>query len=144
MKRQLQIKTSTGLAQSEWNGGGSMPIPPDDTWIFVDVTDRPDNPQVGMTYDAATDTFGPAHVIVRTIVTPTQVISVLTAAEWQIATTSTDPDVVWAMAQFQLATQIDLADPQFAALMSGLVSKGIVTAARAAEIQSDLMELANA
>ena len=97
-----------------------------------------------MTYDAATDTFGPAPVIVRTLVTPSQVISVLTAAEWQIATTSVDPDVVWAMAQFQLATQIDLADPQFAALMSGLVSKGIVTADRAAEIQSDLMELANA
>jgi len=29
-------------------------------------------------------------------------------------------------------------------LMAGLVSKGIVTAARAAEIQSDLMALANA
>lgn len=142
MRRQLQIKN--GLAQSEWNGGGGMPVPPDASWTFVDVTDRPDNPQVGMTYDAATDTFGPAPVVVKTIVTPAQVVSVLTAAEWQIATTSVDPDVVWGMAQFQLAQQIDLADPQFAALMSGLVAKGIVTAARAAEIQSDLMELANA
>ena len=139
--RQLQIKN--GIAQNEWSGGGSMPVPPDATWTFVDVTDRPEA-VVGMTYDSATDTFGPAPVIVKTIVTPSQVISVLTAAEWQIATTSTDPDVVWAMAQFQLAQQIDLADPQFAALMSGLVAKGIVTAARAAEIQSDLMELANA
>ena len=140
--RQLQIKS--GIAQNEWRGsGGSMPVPPDGTWTFVDVTDRPDA-QIGMTYDIATDTFSPAPVVVRTIVTPAQVVSVLTAAEWQIATTSVDPDVVWAMAQFQLATQIDLADPQFAALMSGLVAKGIVTAARAAEIQSDLMELANA
>ena len=143
MKRQLQIKTSTGLARSEWNGGGGMPVPPDGTWTFVDVTDRPEA-VVGMTYDVATDTFGPAPVIVKTLVTPSQVISVLTAAEWQIATTSTDADVVWAMAQFQLATRIDLADPQFAQLMSGLVAKGIVTADRAAEIQSDLMELANA
>ena len=141
MSRQLQIKN--GLASSEWSGGGSMPVPPDASWIFVDVTDRPDA-VVGMTYDAATDTFGPAPVVVKTIVTPSQVISVLTAAEWQIATTSTDADVVWGMAQFQLAQRIDLADPQFAALMAGLVSKGIVTAARAAEIQSDLMELANA
>ena len=141
MKRQLQIQN--GLALGEWSGGGSMPIPPDSTWTFVDVTDRPDA-QVGMTYDVATDTFGPAPVIVKTLVTPAQVVSVLTAAEWQIATTSTDADVVWGMAQFQLAQQIDLADPQFAALMSGLVAKGIVTAARAAEIQSDLMELANA
>ena len=139
--RQLQIKN--GLAGAEWQGGGGMPVPPDDTWTFVDVTDRPDA-VVGMTYDAATDTFGPAPVVVRTLVTPSQVISVLTAAEWQIATTSTDADVVWAMAQFQLATQIDIASPVFAQLMSGLVAKGIVTAARAAEIQSDLMELANA
>ena len=142
MKRQLQIKN--GIAQSEWSGSGGMPVPPDATWTFVDVTDRPDNPQVGMTYDAATDTFGPAPVVVKTIVTPSQVISVLTAAEWQIATTSIDADVAWAMAQFQLATQIDLADPQFAALMAGLVSKGIVTAARAAEIQAALIALANA
>ena len=139
--RQLQIKN--GIAQGEWSGSGGMPIPPDSTWTFVDVTDRPDA-QIGMTYDAATDTFGPAPVVVRTIVTPAQVVSVLTAAEWQIATTSTDADVVWAMAQFQLAQRVDLADPQFAQLMSGLVAKGIVTAARATEIQSDLMALANA
>jgi len=142
MKRQLQIKN--GIAQSEWQGNGSMPIiPPDPTWTFVDVTDRPDA-QVGMTYDKATDTFGPAPVVVKTIVTPSQVISVLTAAEWQIATTSTDADVVWAMAQFQLAQRIDLTDPQFAQLMSGLVAKGIVTAARAAQIQAALVALANA
>lgn len=142
MTRIMQIKD--GVAQSDWRGSGGMPVPPSAEWTFIDVTDRPENPQVGMTYDAATDTFSPAPVVVRTIVTPSQVISVLTAAEWQIATTSTDADVVWAMAQFQLAQRVDLADPQFAALMSGLVSKGIVTAARAAEIQSDLMALANA
>tara|TARA_R110000822_G_scaffold15707_1_gene53882 strand:- start:261 stop:686 length:426 start_codon:yes stop_codon:yes gene_type:complete len=141
MTRILQIKDS--VAQNEWSGNGGMPIPPDNTWVFVDVTDRPEA-QIGMTYDAATDTFGPAPVVVKTIVTPSQVISVLTAAEWQIATTSTDADVVWGMAQFQLAQRVDLVDPQFAQLMSGLVAKGIVTAARAAEIQSDLMELANA
>ena len=139
--RQLQIKN--GLAQSEWNGSGGMPIPPDATWTFVDVTDRTEA-QIGMTYDAATDTFGPAPVVVKTLVTPSQVISVLTAAEWQIATTSTDADVVWGMAQFQLAQRVDLADPQFAALMAGLVSKGIVTAARAAQIQAALAALANA
>ena len=141
MNRQLQIKD--GVAGAEWNGSGAMPVPPDASYIFVDVTDRPDA-QVGMTYDAATDTFGPAPVIVRTIVTPSQVISVLTAAEWQIATTSTDADVVWGMAQFQLAQRVDLADPQFAALMSGLVAKGIVTADRAAQIQAALLALANA
>jgi len=141
MNRQLQIKN--GVASAEWSGSGGMPVPPDATWTFLDVTDRPDA-QVGMTYDAATDTFGPAPVVVKTIVTPAQVVSVLTAAEWQIATTSTDADVVWGMAQFQLAQRVDLADPQFAQLMAGLVSKGIVTAARAAEIQAALVALANA
>ena len=141
MSRQLQIKN--GIAQGEWNGSGGMPVPPDASYTFLDVTDRPDA-QIGMTYDSSTDTFGPAPVVVRTLVTPSEVISVLTAAEWQIATTSVDPDVVWAMAQFQLAQQIDLADPQFAQLMSGLVSKGIVTADRAAEIQTALLALANA
>ena len=140
MNRQLQIKD--GVAGAEWNGSGAMPVPPDASYIFVDVTDRPDA-QVGMTYDVVTDTFGPAPVVVRTIVTPSQVISVLTAAEWQIATTSVDPDVVWAMAQFQLATQIDIASPVFSQLMTGLVSKGIVTAARAAQIQTALLALAN-
>lgn len=59
MKRQLQIKN--GIAQSEWSGGGGMPIPPDGTWLFLDVTDRPEA-QVGMRYDAKTDTFSPAPV----------------------------------------------------------------------------------
>ena len=141
MNRQLQIKD--GVAGAEWQGSGSMPVPPDDTWTFVDVTDRPEA-VAGMTYDSATDTFGPAPVVVKTLVTPSQVISVLTAAEWQIATTSTDADVVWAMAQFALADRVDLADPQFAAMMTGLVAKGIVTAARATEIQAALHTLANA
>ena len=141
MTRQLQIKN--GFASSAWSGSGGMPVPPDATWTFVDVTDRPEA-VVGMTYDIATDTFGPAPVIVKTIVTKSQVIGVLTPTEWQIATTSTDADVVWGMAQFQLAAHVNLADPQFAQLMTGLVSKGLVTAERAAEIQADLMALANA
>lgn len=54
MKRQLQVKN--GIANGEWRGSGGMPVPPDNTWTFLDVTDRPEA-QVGMTYDAATDTF---------------------------------------------------------------------------------------
>ena len=141
MSKQLQIKD--GRVCGSWEGSGGMPVPPDATWTFVDVTDRPEA-VVGMTYDIATDTFGPAPVIVKTIVSKSQVIGVLTPTEWQIATTSTDADVVWGMAQFQLAAHVNLADPQFAQLMTGLVSKGLVTAERAAEIQADLMALANA
>lgn len=141
MLRQLQIKN--GIAQSEWQGSGGMPVPPDDTYIFLDVTDRPDNPQVGMLYDAASDTFSPAPVVQKTRVTKSQVISVLTPTEWANANSSSDADVQWGMAQFTLADYVDLADPRFAQIFGALVAKGIVTQARAAQIQSDLMALAN-
>jgi hypothetical protein len=141
MKRQLQIKN--GLGQSEWSGGGGMPVPPDSSWTFLDVTDREDA-QVGMTYDAATDTFSPAPLVMKTRVTKSQVVSVLTPVEWQTAMTSTDATAMWGMAQFQLAESVDLADPKFAELMAGLVGGGIVTAKRAKEIQAALIALANA
>jgi hypothetical protein len=142
MRRQLQIKD--GRVCGGWQGGGGMPIPPDSSWTFVDVTDRPDNPQVGMTYDAATDTFSAAPVVMQTRVTKSQVVSVLTPVEWQTAMTSTDATAMWGMAQFQLAESVDLADPKFAELMAGLVGGGIVNAKRAKEIQAALIALANA
>lgn len=139
-KRQLQVRN--GIAQSEWQGSGGMPIPPDDWWTFIDVTDRPEA-QVGMIYDAATDTFSPAPVVPKTRVTKSQVISVLTPTEWASANSSTDADVVWGMAQFTLADHVDLADPRFPQIFGALVIKGIVTPERASQIQSDLMALAN-
>ncbi|HCA51596.1 MAG TPA: hypothetical protein DEP24_00770, partial [Mycobacterium sp.] len=118
-------------------------VPPDATWIFVDVTDRPEA-VVGMTYDAKTDTFSPAPLVMKTRVNKSQVVSVLTPVEWQTAMTSTDATAQWGMAQFQLAETVDLADPKFAELMTGLVAGGIVTAKRAKEIQAALLALANA
>ena len=141
MKRILQVQA--GVAQSEWCGVGNSPIPPDDTWIFIDVTDRHDA-QVGMLYDATTDTFSPAPVPQKTRVTKSQVVSVLTPQEWATANSSTDADVAWGMAQFQLADYVDLADPRFTKIFNALVAKGIVTQARAAQILSDLQALANA
>lgn len=140
MRRQLQI--TNGIAQSEWQGGGALPVPPDDAWIFVDVTDRPDA-QIGMLYDAKSDTFAAAPVPQKTRVTKSQVVSVLTPQEWASANSSTDADVVWGMAQFQLAEVIDLADPRFTKIFNALVAKGIVTQARSAQILSDLQALAN-
>lgn len=141
MRRQLQIKN--GIAQGEWSGSGGMPVQPDDTWTFLDVSDRKDA-QVGMTYDKAADTFTAAPVVMQTRVTKSQVVSVLTPVEWQTAMTSTDATAQWGMAQFQLAESVNLADPKFAELMAGLVAGGIVTATRAKEIQAALLALANA
>jgi hypothetical protein len=139
--RQLQIKN--GVAVSEWQGSGGMPIPPSSDWTFLDVTDRADA-QVGMLYDAASDTFSPAPVIPKTRVSKSQVISVLTPQEWATANSSTEPEVVWGMAQFQLADYVDLADPRFAQILGGLVAKGVLTPERAAEVEADLSALANA
>lgn len=140
--RQLQIKN--GIAQSEWQGSVGIPVPPDNKWTFIDVTDRKDAPQVGMIYDKATDTFTAAPVVMQTRVSKSHVVSVLTPVEWQTAMTSTDATAQWGMAQFQLAESVDLADPKFAELMTGLVAGGIVKPDRAVEIQADLMKLANA
>ena len=139
--RQLQIKN--GVAVSEWQGSGGLPLPPSSDWTFIDVTDRP-NAQIGMTYDAATDTFSAAPVTPKTRVSKSQVISVLTPAEWATANSSTDADVVWGMAQFLAADYVDLADPRFSQILNGLVSKGIVSQARSAQIVNDLQALANA
>ena len=141
MKRQLQIKN--GIAQSEWQGSGGMPVPPDDSWTFLDVTDRPEA-TVGMRYDAATDTFSPAPVPQKTRVTKSQVVSVLTPSEWANANSSTDADVVWGMAQFNLADYVDLADQRFNQIFGALIAKGIIAANRSAQILSDLQALANA
>ena len=141
MHRQLQV--INGVAVSEWHGSGSMPIPPSSDWTFIDVTERPDA-QVGMLYDATSDTFSPAPVVPKTRVTKSQVISVLTPQEWATANSSTDADVVWGMAQFQLADYVDLVDPRFSQIMGGLVAKGILTQARAADITAELHALANA
>jgi hypothetical protein len=137
------LQTQDGIAKNEWSGNGGSPVPPDKTWVFVDVTNRPEA-QVGMTYDAATDTFAAPPVVMKTRVTKSQVVSVLTPVEWQTAMTSTDATAMWGMAQFQLAESVDLADPKFAELMAGLVGGGIVTAKRAKEIQAALVALANA
>jgi hypothetical protein len=143
MSRQLQVQS--GVAVAEWHGNGSMPVPPDDSWLFIDVTDRAEaDAHVGMLYDAASDTFSPAPVPQKTRVTKSQVVSVLTPQEWANANSSTDADVVWGMAQFNLADYVDLADPRFNQIFGALIAKGIIASTRSAQILTDLQALANA
>lgn len=147
MRRQLQIKN--GIAQSEWMGGSNMPIAPSDEWIFLDVTDRPDA-QMGMRYDATTDTFSPAPVAPRTIVSKAQVVSVLTPQEWAemnkyhptADAPYNDAEVFWAITQFNLADRINLADPRITQIFTMLVGKNLLSEARAAEITAALLALA--
>lgn len=132
MKRQLQIKS--GLAQSEWQGSGAMPVPPDATWTFVDVTDRPDAPQVGMTYDIATDTFSApaAPPDYGRTVSAREFLQLFTGPERKAIrlAAKTDDDVADWFALAQVPEPIRLKHPTTLAGLNFVVAKGLLTAAR--------------
>lgn len=69
--RTLQIQN--GIAVGELISTG-MPVPPDPSWTFVDVTDMP-TAQLGDTYDANTGTFSRPS---RPAVFPTEITQLLT------------------------------------------------------------------
>lgn len=137
MRRQLQIKD--GRVCGGWEGSGGMPVPPDGTWTFVDVTDRKDNPQVGMTYDAATDTFSapPAPPDYGKTVGPRDFLRFFTGAERKAARnmadrkhTSYDADVEDFMALASVPEPIRLKHPDTLQGLALLVAKGALTSAR--------------
>jgi hypothetical protein len=91
MQRQLQV--FDGLARTEWRGFGDPPAAMGEGWLCVDVTDRPDA-QVGMAYDADTDTFTVAPVPPRRILTRHEFLSRFTLQEeiaLEMVAASTDP-----------------------------------------------------
>ena len=131
MKRQLQIKN--GIAQSEWQGSGGMPVPLSSEWTFLDVTDRP-KAQVGMTYDAATDTFvaPPAPPDYGPTVSSRDFLLKFTSAERKAirAAVKADDDVADWYSIAQVPEPIRLQHPTTLAGLDFLVSKGLLTAAR--------------
>lgn len=136
MKRQLQIKN--GIAQSEWQGGGGMPVPPDNTWTFLDVTDRPEA-QVGHSYDPETDTFTPpaAPPDYGKAVGPRDFLRLFTGAERKAARNMADrkhatydADVEDFMALASVPEPIRLKHPDTLQGLSLLVVKGVLAPAR--------------
>lgn len=131
MRRQLQIKN--GIAQGEWQGGGGMPVPPDNSWTFLDVTDRPDA-QVGMTYDADSDTFTPppAPPDYGRTVSPREFLQLFTATERKNIRNAakTDDDVADWLALAQVPEPIRLQHPTTISGLNFLVSKSLLTSAR--------------
>ena len=132
MKRQIQIRN--GLAQGEWNGGGGMPVPPSAEWTFIDVTDLKDNPQVGMTYDPATDTFSapPAPPDYGKTVSAREFLQLFTGPERKAIrlAAKTDDDVADWFAIAQVPEPIRLKHPTTIGGLNFIVSKGLLTAAR--------------
>jgi hypothetical protein len=139
MFAQIDHNVVTGLLQVMSGATEFQALPPGRMMVPVDH-----EPKMGSTYDAATDTFTPPPVPQRTRVTKSQVVSVLTPQEWANANSSTDADVQWGMAQFNLADYVDLADPRFNQIFGALIAKGIIASTRSAQILTDLQALANA
>jgi hypothetical protein len=131
MPRQLQVKNS--VAFNEWQGGGSMPVPPDASWTFVDVTDRKDA-QVGMTYDAATDTFSapPAPPDYGRTVSSREFLQLFTSPERKAIrlAAKTDDDVADWLALAQVPEPIRLKHPTTIGGLNFVVAKGLLTPAR--------------
>jgi len=137
MTRQLQIKD--GRAQSEWQGSGRGPIPPDASWTFVDVTDRPDA-QVGMTYDADTDTFTPppAPPDYGATVSPRTFMLLFSGPERKAIrqASKSDEDVADFLAIAQVPEPIRLRHPMTLAGLDMLVVKGLLTESARARISN--------
>lgn len=135
MKRQLQIKN--GLAQGEWEGNGILPVPPDGSWTFLDVTDRPDA-QVGFAYDAATDTFSPppAPPDYGPTLNVREFMDLFTVTEFKAIrqAAKTDPDVDYFFVKAQLPVPVRLRHPSTLAGLDLLVAKGLLTPARKLQI----------
>lgn len=131
MKRQLQI--NNGAAKNEWQGSGGFPVPPDNSWTFLDVTDRPDA-QVGMTYDADSDTFTPppAPPDYGRTVSPREFLQLFTATERKNIRNAakTDDDVADWLALAQVPEPIRLQHPTTISGLNFLVSKSLLTSAR--------------
>lgn len=135
MKRQLQIRN--GVVSGEWRGDTGMPVPPDDSWTFIDVTDRPDA-QVGMIYDADTDTFTPPPppTDYGKTISSRDFLLKFTAAERKAirAAGKTDDDVADWYSIAQVPEPIRLQHPTTLAGLDFLVAKGLLTSARKAAI----------
>ena len=54
--RQLQTRVPIYIAYCEWDGSDPMPVEPDESYLFVDVTETP-TAQLGDLYDPTTGTW---------------------------------------------------------------------------------------
>lgn len=128
MRRQLQIQN--GIIHGEWRGSGGVPVPPDGSWTFLEVTDRPEA-QAGMRYDAATDTFS-APLPPPTVLGYYDFIQLFTLAERKAlrALAATDADVADTVDLLRAAPAIPLKAAKIGAMLTQLVTAGVLTAAR--------------
>lgn len=131
--RQAQIKD--GIIHADWLGSGPAPVPPDASWTFIDVTNRPEA-IVGGRYNARTDTFEPpTH---PKVLSYNEFIQLLTASERKAlrALARTNEDAADVLDLMRTASSIPLASPRTAQLLQQLVGLNILTESRQLEILS--------
>jgi hypothetical protein len=52
-----ETKTSDYVAYTIWSGGSDLPVAPDASYLFVNVTDTVPTPALGDVYNPATETW---------------------------------------------------------------------------------------
>jgi hypothetical protein len=140
--RQLQTKKSDYIAYAEWNGDGPTgPIPPDNTYLFVDVTDVPEA-KLGGTYNPVDNTWSapPAPVTVLRI-KKTDFINILTPTEYvAMLGPQTDSTMSWGVGLYDAASDPFLTeDPRVKQMLDYSASIGDITQVRADEIYAAMI-----
>jgi len=139
--RQLQMRTSDYVAYSEWDGDPPGPVAPDDTYLFVDVTDDP-SAQLDGTYDPATDTWtAPPPPVTVLRIKKTDFLNILTPDEYvAMLGPQTDATMAWGVGLYDAATDPFLTeDPRVEQMLNYSASIGDITQARADEIYATMI-----
>ena len=140
--RQLQTKKSDYIAYAEWNGDGPTgPIPPDNTYLFVDVTDVPEA-KLGGTYNPVDNTWSapPAPVMVLRI-RKSDFISMLTPDEYvKLLGPQTDSTMAWGVGLFESASDPFLTeDPRVKQMLDYAASIGDITQERSDNLYATMI-----
>ena len=139
--RQLQTRTINGIAYAEWNGVDPGPVAPDNTYLFVDVTDTP-SAQLGGTYDSTTQTWAPPPPPVTVLrIKKTAFIDILTPTEYvAMLGPQTDPQLAWGVGLYDAASDPFMTeDPQVEMMLNYCASTGVLTQARANQIYAEMI-----
>jgi hypothetical protein len=139
--RQLQMTTASLVAYSEWEGVAPGPVEPDNTYLFVNVTDDP-SATVGDTYDPATETWtAPPPPVTVLRVKKTDFINILTPTEYvAMLGPQTDATMAWGVGLYDAASDPFLTeDPRVKQMLDYSASIGDITQVRADEIYAAMI-----
>jgi hypothetical protein len=139
--RQLQMTTASLVAYAEWKGEAPGPVAPDDTYLFVDVTNDP-SAHLGDTYDPATGTWtSPPPTVMVLRIKKTDFIDILTPTEYvAMLGPQTDAMMAWGGGLYEAASDPFLTeDPRVEQMLNYSASIGDITQERADAIYAAMI-----